>query len=39
MYYKDDNLKKLLDKNGIEKLEDMSLKKASELIEKLKEKR
>lgn len=39
MYYKDDNLKKLLDKNGIEKLEDMSLKKASELIEKLKDKR
>ena len=38
-YYKDENLKKLLDMNGIKKLEDMPLKKASELIEKLKEKR
>lgn len=38
-YYKDENLKKLLDMNDIEKLEDMPLKKASELIEKLKEKR
>ena len=35
--YKGENLKKLLEKNNLEKIEDMPMKKASELIEKLKE--
>lgn len=34
-YYTGANLEKLLQKNGIEKLADMSMKKASELIQKL----
>lgn len=34
--YQGDNLTKLLNANGIEKLEDMTLKKASELISKIK---
>ena len=34
-YYKDENLKKLLEKNNIEKLEDIGMSKASELIKKI----
>ena len=34
-YYKDENLKKLLEKNNIEKLEDIGMTKASELIKKI----
>lgn len=34
-YYTGENLAKLLEKNGLEKLEDISIKKASELIEKI----
>ena len=34
-YYKDENLKKLLETNELEKLEDMSMSKASELISSL----
>ena len=34
-YYTGDNLTKLLEMNGIEKLEDISIKKASELLEKI----
>ena len=37
--YKGENLEKLLKANGLEKLEDMTMNKASELITKLKEKR
>ena len=37
--YTGDNLAKLLDKNGIAKLEDMPMAKASELIEKIQQKR
>lgn len=37
--YKDDNLAKLLSANGITKLEDLSVQKASELIKKLGEKK
>ena len=36
-YYKGDNLTKLLEANGLEKIEDLSIKKASELISKIKE--
>ena len=38
-YYKDDNLTKLLQSNEIETLADLSMSKASELINKLKEKK
>ena len=34
-YYKDENLKKLLEKNNIEKVEDIGMTKASELIKKI----
>ena len=34
-YYKDENLKKLLEKNNIEKLEDIGMSKASKLIKKI----
>ena len=37
-YYKDDNLTKLLEANNLAKLEDMDIKKASEIIVKLKKK-
>ena len=37
--YKDENLAKLLTANGIEKLEDLSIKKASDLIQKINEKK
>lgn len=36
-YYKGENLTKLLEANGLEKIEDLSIKKASELISKIKE--
>ena len=38
-FYKDDNLTKLLDSCGVEKIEDISMEKASELIGKLKERK
>lgn len=34
-YYEDDNLTKLLEKNNLEKIEDISMAKASELISKI----
>lgn len=37
--YKDENLAKLLNANGIDKLEDLSIKKASDLIQKITEKK
>lgn len=37
--YKDENLAKLLTANGIDKLEDLSVQKASELIKKISEKK
>jgi hypothetical protein len=37
--YKDENLAKLLNANGITKLEDLSIKKASDLIQKIAEKK
>ena len=38
-YYKDENLDKLLEKNNIKKIEDLSIQKASELISKIYNKR
>ena len=38
-YYKDENLNKLLEKNNIKKIEDLSIQKASELISKIYNKR
>lgn len=38
-YYKDENLDKLLEKNNIKKIEDLSMQKASELISKIYNKR
>lgn len=38
-YYEDDNLTKLLEKNNLEKIEDISMAKASELISKIYNKR
>ncbi|MCI8575831.1 MAG: hypothetical protein HFI09_05110 [Bacilli bacterium] len=37
--YKEDNLTKLLNANGLNKLEDLSVQKASELIQKIKERK
>ena len=34
-YYEDENLDKLLEKNNLEKIEDISMAKASELISKI----
>ena len=36
MFYRGDNLQKLLDMNGVERIDDLSAEKASELISKLK---
>ena len=38
-YYEDENLDKLLEKNNIEKIEDLPMQKASELISKIYNKR